>query len=118
MLGKSTDAAERAPGLVGEKEVDAWEGVAATTLYRQLKRFFKECAEVLRGQGDAKGAERVERASTHWMRHSHASHAIAAGMPIEIAQQNLGHASLATTTVYVTTEAKRRLRAVEKFWAR
>ena len=118
LLGKSTDAAERAPGLVGEKEVDAWEGVAATTLYRQLKRFFKECAEVLRGQGDAKGAERVERASTHWMRHSHASHAIAAGMPIEIAQQNLGHASLATTTVYVTTEAKRRLRAVEKFWAR
>ena len=27
--------------------------------------------------------------------HSHASHAIAAGMPIEIAQQTLGHASLA-----------------------
>ncbi len=41
---------------------------------------------------------------THWMRHSHASHAIAGGMPIEIAQQNLGHASLATTTIYVTTE--------------
>ncbi|MEO7335949.1 MAG: hypothetical protein ABIV63_05135 [Caldimonas sp.] len=31
------------------------------------------------------------------MRHSHASHAIANGMPIEIAQQNIGHASLATT---------------------
>ncbi len=33
------------------------------------------------------------------MRHSRASHAIAAGMPIEIAQLNMGHASLATTTV-------------------
>ena len=116
LLGKSTDAAERAPGLLGGREVDVWEGVAATTIYRQVKRFFGECADVLRGQGDVKGAERFERASTHWMRHSHASHAIAAGMPIEIAQQNLGHASLATTTVYVTTEAKRRLRAVEKFW--
>jgi site-specific recombinase XerD len=52
------------------------------------------------------------------MRHSHASHAIAAGMPIEIAQQNLGHASLATTTVYVTTESKRRMKAVESFWKR
>ena len=65
---------------------------------------------------DAKGAERFARASMHWMRHSHASHAIAGGMPIEIAQQNLGHASLVTTTVYVTTEKRRRKRAVEAFW--
>jgi len=86
--------------------------------YRQLKGFFGECAQVLRHLGDVKGAERFEKASTHWMRHSHASHAIAAGMPIEIAQQNLGHASLATTTVYVTTESKRRMRAVERFWGR
>ena len=53
---------------------------------------------------------------THWIRHSHASHAIAGGMLIEIAQQNLGHASLATTTIYVTTEKRRRMKAVEAFW--
>ena len=70
------------------------------------------------GAGRREGAERLERASTHWMRHSHASHAIAAGMPIEIAQQNLGHASLSMTTVYVTTESKRRMKAVERFWKR
>ena len=35
---------------------------------------------------------------------------------IEIAQQNLGHAWLATTTIYVTTEAKRRMRAMQRFW--
>ena len=45
-----------------------------------------------------------------------ASLAIAGGMPIEVAQQNLGHASLATTTVYVKTEEKRRMKAVKKFW--
>jgi site-specific recombinase XerD len=49
------------------------------------------------------------------MLHSHASHAIAGGMPIEIGQRNLGHASLATTTGYVTTEKRRRLKAVEVF---
>ena len=54
----------------------------------------------------------------HLGAHSNASHAIAGGMPIEIAQQNLGHASLATTTVYVTTEQKRRMKAVESFWSR
>jgi integrase len=51
------------------------------------------------------------------LRHTHASHAIAGGMPIEVAQQNLGHASLATTTtVFVKTEEKRRMKAVKKFW--
>ena len=29
-----------------------------------------------------------------------------------------GHASLATTTVYVTTETRRRMKAVESFWKR
>lgn len=107
------------PGLVGEGEpFDPRQGVAASTLYNQIKAFFGDCADVLRGQGDAKGAARLDAASTHWLRHSHASHAIAAGMPIEIAQQNLGHASLATTTVYVTTEAKRRMRAVSAFWGK
>ena len=128
LLGKASDAAERAPGLNGKRKLsgrlemsvqrDPREGIAATTFYDQTKAFFADCAAVLREQGDAKGAERLARASTHWMRHSHASHAIAAGMPIEIAQQNLGHASLATTTVYVTTEHKRRMKAVEKFWKR
>ena len=116
LLGKASDAAERAPGLSTGEAIDPRQGIAATTFYDQIKRFFDDCARVLRGQGDAKGAERFSKASTHWMRHSHASHAIASGMPIEIAQQNLGHASLATTTVYVTTEKRRRMKAVEAFW--
>ena len=116
VLGKASDAAQRAPGLRAGQAFDARHGIAATTFYDQIKAFFADCASVLRGQGDAKGAERFAKASTHWMRHSHASHAIAAGMPIEIAQQNLGHASLATTTVYVTTEQRRRMQAVEAFW--
>jgi site-specific recombinase XerD len=95
LLGKASDAAERAPGLSTGQTLDPRQGIAATTFYDQIKTFFADCAGVLRGQGDAKGAERFARASTHWMRHSHASHAIAGGMPIEIAQQNLGHASLA-----------------------
>ena len=118
VLGKASDAAERAPGLCTGQAHDPGLGIAATTFYDQIKRFFEDCAQVLRGQGDAKGAARFEKASTHWMRHSHASHAIASGMPIEIAQQNLGHASLATTTVYVTTEKRRRMKAVDAFWKR
>jgi site-specific recombinase XerD len=118
LLGKASDAAARAPRLNTGQLLDPREGIAATTFYDQIKAFFTGCADVLRRQDDARGAERFAKASTHWMRHSHASHAIAGGMPIEIAQQNLGHASLATTTVYVTTEKRRRMKAVEAFWKR
>ena len=118
LLGKASDAADRAPGLNGGQAHDPRQGIAGTTFYDQIKAFFADCASELQGRGDAKGAERFAKASTHWMRHSHASHAIAGGMPIEIAQQNLGHASLATTTVYVTTEKRRRMKAVEAFWKR
>lgn len=119
LLGKAVDLAERAPGLAaGQGTVDPREGIAQSTFYDQLKRFFVECSDVLRRRGDTRGAGRLAKASTHWLRHTHLSHAIAAGMPIEIAQQNAGHASLATTTVYVTTEHKRRMKAVAGFWAK
>ena len=118
LLGKASDAAERAPRLSTGQAIDPRQGNAATTFYDQIKRFFEDCAGVLRVQGDARGAERFTKASTHWMRHSHASHSIASGMSIEIAQQNLGHASLATTTVYVTTEKRRRMKAVDAFCKR
>lgn len=94
------------------------QGILAGALYAQLKRFFARCASKLRTAGDIKAAERFDKASTHWLRHTHASHAIAMGMPVQIAQQNLGHASLHTTTVYVTTEDKRRMQAVRDFWAK
>jgi site-specific recombinase XerD len=116
LLGKAVDLAERAPGLARQGRVDPRQGIAESTFYNQLKRLFVECSGVLRTRGDARGAGRLAKASTHWLRHTHLSHAIAAGMPIEIAQQNAGHASLATTTVYVTSEQKKRMRAVAGFW--
>jgi len=110
-----TDEGKPTPGQNTGQVLDPRQGIAATTFYDQIKAFFAECADVLRGQGDAMGAERFTNASTHWMRHSHASHALAGGMRVEIAQQNLGHSSLATPTVHVTTEKRRRMKAVETF---
>ena len=109
------------PQVGGRRENSSNAAIALAAYTRDgppVKAFFGDCAGALRGQGDVKGAERLAKAGTHWMRHSHASHAIAGGMPIEIAQQNLGHASLATTTVYVTTEKRRRMKAVDAFWKR
>lgn len=113
LLGKAHDADRRAPGLHQKRGmaggVDPRAGIATTTLYDQMVACFEACATALVGQGDARGAQRLARASTHWLRHSYASHALAGGVPIEVVQQSLGHASLATTTVYVNVEGKRRI---------
>lgn len=92
--------------------------LTTSTLYKSLKRFFVTISARLRVSGTGIDADCFERASTHWLRHTHASHAIASGVPLEIAQQGLGHRSLATTTVYVRTERDRRAQAMESFWAR
>ena len=39
--------------------------------------------------------------SPHWLRHAHASHALERGAAIHLVQQTLGHASVATTGVYL-----------------
>jgi site-specific recombinase XerD len=65
---------------------------------------------------DPTQAQRLARASTHWLRHSHGSHAVTAGTPIEMVQQSLRHASLSTTTIYISTEQRLRIRAMQRFW--
>lgn len=116
LLGQAVDVAERAPWLPQARVItDPKAGIAATTLYGQLKTFFTECSSVL-ARSDAKGAQRLAAASTHWLRHTHGSHAAAAGIPLNVLQQNMGHASLDTTTIYTTSEERRRMKAVNEFW--
>jgi len=60
----------------------------------------------------------LEAATTHWLRHTYGAHMIEAGMPLDIVQDNMGHASPATTSRYVTTELDQRIRAAERFLKR
>jgi integrase len=89
--------------------------ISVGTVYNQLKTFFGECAAV-RMATDTKDAMRLAQASTHWLRHAHGTHAVAGGMPLDVVQQNLGHASLDTTTGYTTSEERRRMLEAQKFW--
>ncbi|SCK08998.1 Site-specific recombinase XerD [Variovorax sp. HW608] len=93
----------------------------ASGLYKAMKAAFARCAEQLPSQ-DGAAAERLRRASTHWLRHTHGTHALNgrpghAPVPIQVIQNNLGHASIGTTSGYLTTEKQERLRAMQGFWA-
>jgi site-specific recombinase XerD len=47
-----------------------------------------------------------QQVSPHWLRHSHASHALDRGAPIHLVQATLGHASLQTTGRYLHARPK------------
>ncbi|MDB5042188.1 MAG: integrase family protein [Candidatus Eremiobacteraeota bacterium] len=44
--------------------------------------------------------------SPHWLRHAHASHALDAGASIALVRDTLGHASIATTSLYLHSKPK------------
>lgn len=81
-------------------------------LHEILKQFFREAA---RAQSDLAMAKRIESASTHWLRHTFATHALQSGVSLEVVRDLLGHASLTTTSIYISAERDRRSKELEKF---
>ena len=47
------------------------------------------------------GLSNAGNVSAHWLRHSHATHALDAGVPVHLVQATLGHESLDTTSKYL-----------------
>lgn len=94
---------------------EAW---GSSGLYKAIKKALARIATDLVGTD----AEQLRSASPHWLRHSHASHALNGGteraaVPLQIIQNNLGHASVGTTSGYLTTERDARVIAMQRFWA-
>jgi site-specific recombinase XerD len=95
--------------LVGSLEHDAAGGITASRLRAIVKRFFAQVADLIEDQSPTT-AEKLRRASPHWMRHTHATHAIARGAELTTVRDNLRHASLSTTSIYLHSEDTKRAR--------
>lgn len=90
---------------------------SASGLYQAIKAFLARAAEGL----EAADAQQLKKASTHWLRHSHGSHALQGrggqtAVPLQVVQNNLGHASVGTTSMYLTTDHDERMKAMRGFW--
>ena len=85
-------------------------------LAKGIKSVLERCASTM----DMDDAKQLRKASTHWFRHTHGSHALngrpgGKGVPIQVVQNNLGHASIGTTSGYLSTERDARLAAMKGF---
>jgi site-specific recombinase XerD len=88
-------------------------GITASRLWAVFRRFFSTAAEQLQ-EVSPSTAEKLKRATPHWLRHTHATHALAAGAELTTVRDNLRHASVATTSVYLHTDQVKRARQMRK----
>lgn len=85
---------------------DRYGALNPSALYQSLKRFLKGCANAARQEGVEIDADKLERASTHWLRHFFANSAVADGVALGVVRDIMGHASIATTSIYLQTERR------------
>lgn len=100
--------------IIGKLRGEPREALSASALYQTLKAFFKEAAEDL-ASTDSIAAQRLLKVSTHWLRHTHGSHAVANGVPLAMVRDNMGHSNIATTSLYVHTDSDARYQAMVQF---
>ena len=97
---------------------DSKSGITATRVWSLMKRFFTTVATAIEKEAPAT-AEKLRKASPHWMRHTHATHALARGAELTTVRDNLRHASVATTSIYLHTDEVKRARQMgDAFGAR
>ena len=97
--------------LVANLDRDRADGITSARLWHVMRRFFRQAADLI-APGHPATADKLRRASPHWMRHTHASHALARGAELTTVRDNLRHASIATTSVYLHSDEAKRARQI------
>ena len=80
-----------------------------SAVYLIVKEVMRRAAGAIESE-DPAGAAILRRASTHWLRHTAATHQADAGTDLRFIQKNLRHASLDTTSIYLHAEDDERHR--------
>lgn len=84
-------------------------------LYKTIKQLAFSCANHIRDI-NPNAAYAIENMSTHWLRHTSATHQVDSGLDIRIVKDNLRHSMLETTMRYQhTNQDERHQQTQEKF---
>ncbi|CAG9243404.1 phage integrase family protein [Paraburkholderia caribensis] len=98
-------------------QLDEPGGITTPRLREVLRRFFRTAADAIQADHPAL-AGKLQRATPHWLRHTHATHALANGATLTIVRDNLRHASITTTSIYLDDDEVQRTRQIERIFAR
>lgn len=97
--------------LIATLEGDSAAGISAVRLWAAMRRFFRCAAKTIERDHPVL-ADKLQRASPHWMRHTHATHALARGAELTTVRDNLRHASISTTSIYLHSDEVKRARQI------
>ncbi|MCD9231442.1 site-specific integrase, partial [Ralstonia pseudosolanacearum] len=97
--------------LIGSLGLDSDGGITGARLWSVVRRFFETAADVIENDHVVL-ADKARKASPHWMRHTHASHALARGAELTTVRDNLRHASISTTSIYLHGDDVKRSRQI------
>jgi hypothetical protein len=75
--------------LLASLEQDSTTGITGTRLWNVIRRFFHQVADVIAADHPTVAEKKLRRASTHWMRYTHATHALARGAELTTVRDNL-----------------------------
>lgn len=121
----STDAVDSGQSLeAGSMDVPAArkrprkgvaDGVRPQTIHLALKDLFARSTTAYHFK-DKTTADKMLKASAHWLRHTLATTAVGMGTPVDVVASAFGHSNIATTSLYIQTERKRKMAAMNKLW--
>ncbi len=82
------------------------QGVSSSTIYRMVKKIFINCAKTL-ALTRPDFADKLKKASTHWMRHTSITHQTDAGIELRYIKRSARHQSVETTMLYQHAEEEK-----------
>lgn len=98
---------------VGRRGVQSnGDGISRSGVHKILTEFFEEAAAKVQDKSPADAAK-LRAGSAHWLRHTFATTALKA-MDINVVQNAMGHASIGTTSRYLTPEEAQIAQAMKK----
>ena len=112
-LGSLDTAPPEAPLLASTLDPLSLSPIGYQALYEHVKGWLTKAIRASRLP--PKECDKLRGASTHWLRHTFGTRAIARDVPLDVIQAQMGHASIQTTTaIYGRAPIRRRVDALAK----
>ncbi len=95
------------------RSISGSKGISANMVYRQVKSVVTEAANAIRADNPLQAAV-LEKASTHWFRHTSVTHGDDAGIELKYLTRSARHEKIETTAIYQHAEDEKWHKAWQK----